>query len=110
MGLDLKGVVQALNSVAKGGKNVDLSGKVLSLTSTKDVVKNDKQLLVSELCIADQSGAEIDVSVWNNANDYVQKVLKPGMGVMLLGVGASKVDGKIKLNMWETVAVVTQGK
>ena len=26
VGLDLKGVVQALNSVVKGGKNVDVSG------------------------------------------------------------------------------------
>ena len=110
MGLDLKGVVQALNSSAKGGKNVDVSGKVLSLTAPKDVVKNNKRLLVSELSIADQGGSKIDVSVWNKANDYVQPVLKPGMGVMLLGVGASKVSGQVKLNMWEHVAVITQGK
>ena len=119
VGLDLKGIMNALAVVKKpaGGQqnatNVDLCGKVLSITEMKDVVKNGKKLKVSELCLADQSGGKIDISVWNQANAYLQNqslTVRRGMGLMLLGVGAVKVDGKVKLNMWEHVAVITDGK
>ena len=79
--------------------------------SVKSVTKSGKNMRVQELTLADQSGARIQVSVWDNAVKYLQNIQK-GNGVTFLGVSAMRDtnnDGKVKLNAWEHVNVLRGG-
>ncbi len=62
--------------------------------------KDGQSHKMRELHIADDSGAQIVVSLWDKATEYVDTLL-PGCAASFLGITAMKMDGEnVKLNMW----------
>ena len=116
--LDIKGIMTLLgkrvfrdcpDTSKLPTKTFDFSGKFISISEQKDIVKNGNSMKVAAAEFVDASGGKIVVSVWNEAF----KRLKPipvGAGVAILGCSATKENADVKLNIWPGAHVSTAGE
>ena len=65
--------------------------------------------MVAEATFVDAAGGEVNVSVWDQANQLFDSLVK-GTGVAVLGGNSQLVDGKVKLNIWPGTHICTSGE
>ena len=65
--------------------------------------------MVSEAAFVGAAGGQVNVSVWDQANQLFES-LDIGAGVLVLGCNATRQDGNVKLNIWLGAHISTSGK
>ena len=96
-------------SSAKGRPTqlLNMIGKVKTMTVPKGLTLGGKQSNVSSLELVDQTGALVELSVWDDANDLLRG-LKVGDGVTTIGASTQRDSstGDERMNLWESAHVV----
>ena len=109
--LDIRGIMQALQragSATRSSKTFDFCGKLVALTDQKIVTKNNVDLKVSEATFLDGGGGRVSVSVWQGAHLSLARA-QVGDGIAVVGCTATVENGEVKLSIWPTAHVCTEG-
>lgn len=113
--LELLVVPQALpgngpSSQGRSTQMVNMIGKVKTKTLPKQVTIAGKQRSVSSLELVDQTGALVELSVWDDANLLLTGV-QVGDGVTVVGATTQRDagTGEVKLNLWNSAYVLQGG-
>ena len=115
--LNIKGVMTLLSSrnfqtsgsAKVPAKTFDFVGKLTSLSTQRSAVKAGANNKVADAGFVDETGAKIVASVWNDAYDLLNTITI-GSGVVVLGSNAVKDIADVKLNIWPSAHVSTDGK
>ena len=115
--LDIKGVMtlltsrnfQTSGSAKVPAKTFDFVGKLTALSTQRSAVKAGANNKVADAEFVDATGAKIVASVWNDAYELL-KSIKIGSGVVVLGSNAVKELADVKLNIWPSAHVSTDGE
>ena len=86
---------------------LNMIGKVKTVTVPKGLTLGGKQRNVSSLELVDQTGALVELSVWDDANDLLRG-LKVGDGVTIIGASTQRDSstGDVRMSLWESAHVV----
>jgi len=102
----------ASGSLKPGTRYLDVCGKILDLSSQKRLAVAGRNRVVANLELVDDSGAKIEVSVWDAAYKLLAHI-PVGEGVTLIGCTATReataTGAAIKLNLWGSAHVLRGG-
>ena len=115
--LNIKGVMTLLSSrnfqtsgsAKVPAKTFDFVGKLTALSTQRSAVKAGANNKVADAEFVDETGAKIVASVWNDAYDLLNTITI-GSGVVVLGSNAVKDIADVKLNIWPSAHVSTDGE
>ena len=115
--LEIKGVMELLGTrafKASGSakvptKTFDFIGKITALSSQRSAVAGGQNHRVADATFVDTQGGQITVSIWNEAYDYLQSI-PLNSAVVVLGCSATKDVSDVKLNIWPSAHISTDGE
>ena len=115
--LEIKGVMALLSTrafKASGSakvptKTFDFIGKITALSSQRSAVKGGQNHRVADATFVDTQGGQITVSIWNEAYDCLQSI-PLNSAVVILGCSATKDVSDVKLNIWPSAHISTDGE
>ena len=109
--LDIKGIMEVLQragSATRSSKTFDFCGELVGLTDPKEVKKDQQALQVSEATFLDGGGGRVAVSVWQSATRALAGA-QVGSGAAVVGCTATMDNGQVKLGIWPSAHVCSQG-
>ena len=115
--LEIKGVMalistrafKASGSAKVPTKTFDFIGKITALSSQRSAVAGGQNHRVADATFVDTQGGQITVSIWNEAYDCLQSI-PLNSGVVILGCSATKDGSDVKLNIWPSAHISTDGE
>ena len=90
-------------------KTFDFIGKITALSSQRSAVAGGQNHRVADATFVDTQGGQITVSIWNEAYDCLQ-LISLNSGVVILGCSATKDGSDVKLNIWPSAHISTDGE
>ena len=90
-------------------RTIHFVGKLTDLTPMRKVpTEKGEELMVADDEFVDQQGGKVKVGFWNVAIKQLQAV-PLGAGVAIIGCSATKENKEIKLNIWPSAIMITDG-
>ena len=101
---------QTLSGPTRQTQLLNLTGKVKSLSSVKQVIVAGRTRKVSAMELVDQEASLVEVHVWDDAHEQLEGV-NEGEGITIIGCSAQReADGvHVKLNLWDAAYVLKSG-
>ena len=101
---------QTLSGGTRQTQMLNLTGKVNSISSAKQVIIAGRTRKVSAIELADQEASLVEVHVWDEAHEQLEGV-NEGEGITIIGCSAQReADGMlVKLNLWDSAYVLKSG-
>lgn len=115
--LEIKGVMALLSTRAFKAsgtakvptKTFDFIGKITALSSQRSAVSGGQNHRVADATFVDTQGGQITVSIWKEAYACLQSI-PLNSGVVILGCSATKDGSDVKLNIWPSAHISTDGE
>ena len=101
---------QTLSGGTRQTQLLNLTGKVNSLSSAKQVIVAGRTRKVSAMELADQEASLVEVHVWDEAHEQLEGV-NEGEGITIVGCSAQREANSelVKLNLWDSGYVLKSG-